>query len=179
MKSELDKNNPDFINDIKDILSQGRQGAYRAINFAMVQAYWLVGKRIIDQEQHGKKRAEYGKQIIATLSKELTAEFGKGFSERNIRDFRQFYLTFPDIEIWHTLSAKSADTSLSDIKGYGPSDFLPPQKGSTPWCLLSWSHFKIIMRVSDPKITSGRPRRIAGRFVRLTGIYPANIISVC
>ena len=72
---------PDFVRDIKQIVTQARQKAYAAINSAMVEAYWQMGKRIVEQEQQGKGRADYGTQLLKSLSKELTAEFGKGFSQ--------------------------------------------------------------------------------------------------
>ena len=71
---------PDFIREIKQIIAQARQKAYTAINSAMVEAYWQMGRRIVEQEQQGKDRADYGSQLLKSLSKELTAEFGKGFS---------------------------------------------------------------------------------------------------
>lgn len=95
-----------YIQEIKQILAQARQRSYQAINTAMVEAYWRIGEKIVLEEQNGKDRADYGKAIIKTISKELSNEFGRGFSERNVRNFRQFYLTFPDAEIWQTLSAK-------------------------------------------------------------------------
>ncbi|UQB69871.1 YhcG family protein [Epilithonimonas zeae] len=106
-----------FITDIQKILELARQKSYSAINSAMVEAYWSVGKRIVEEEQNGEERAEYGKFIIKSLSTELTENLGKGFSERNLRNFRQFYLTFPEEEIRHTLCAK-----------------------------LTWSHIRLIMR---------------------------------
>ena len=72
----------------------------------MVEAYWNIGKKIVEEEQNGEARAGYGKEVIKTISLELTAEFGKGFSERNVRNFRRFYVTFPETEIWQTVSAK-------------------------------------------------------------------------
>ncbi|MDR1452903.1 MAG: PDDEXK nuclease domain-containing protein [Candidatus Margulisbacteria bacterium] len=93
MTNKLARN---YIVEIKQILTQARAQAYTAVNSAMVQAYWLIGKRIIEEEQHGKKRANYGEEVLLTLSKELTKEFGKGFAISNIRDIRQFYLTFPN-----------------------------------------------------------------------------------
>ena len=71
---------PDFIQEIKRIVTNARQKAYAAINSAMVEAYWQMGKRIVEQEQQGRGRADYGSQLLKSLSKELTAEFGKGFS---------------------------------------------------------------------------------------------------
>lgn len=112
-----------FFSDIQKILEQARQKSYSAINSAMVEAYWSVGKRIVEEEQNGEGRAEYGKFIIKSLAKELTENLGKGFSERNLRNFRQFYLTFPDDEIRYTVCAK-----------------------------LSWSHIRLIMRQENEKV---------------------------
>jgi predicted nuclease of restriction endonuclease-like (RecB) superfamily len=109
-----------YLQEIKQILAAARQKTYQAINSAMIEAFWKIGERIVIEEQGGKERAAYGKHIVQTVSIELTKEFGRGFSQRNIRNFRKFYLTFPEIEIWQTLSAK-----------------------------LSWSHFQLIMGVSD------------------------------
>lgn len=110
-----------FVADVKQIIENARQKAYAAVNASMVEAYWLVEKRIVVEEQQGEQRAGYGKSLIKELSKVLTLDFGKGFSETNIRNFRMFYLTFPQLNsIQQTLSAK-----------------------------LSWSHFQLLMRVSN------------------------------
>lgn len=114
--------NKSFFRDIRNILQQARQKAYVAVNFAMVGAYWQIGKRIIEEEQAGKHRADYRSFLITRLSKELTIEFGKGFSVANLKNFRQFYLTFPDFE-----------------------------KGYTVCSQLSWSHYRLIMRVESQK----------------------------
>ena len=111
-----------YINEIKKILKNARQKAYTAVNSAMVEAYWKIGRRIVEEEQNGKERAEYGKEILQNLSKELTEEFGKGYSYRTLREIRQFYLMFSDFEKWRTVSAK-----------------------------LTWSHFQKVLRVSDEK----------------------------
>ena len=109
------------IAEVKNILAQARQKAYTAVNTAMVEAYWLIGKRIVEEEQNGDKRAAYGEEILITLSKELTREFGKGFSYANLRNFRQFYLTYPDSEICYAVRSK-----------------------------LTWTHHRLIMRVENP-----------------------------
>lgn len=83
-----------FIADIKKILSQARQRAFAVANSTMLIAYWKVGKRIIDEEQKGKQRAQYGSFLIKELSLRLTEELGKGFDERELRRMRQFYLYF-------------------------------------------------------------------------------------
>jgi len=77
---------------IRAILENARASAYRAVNFAMIQAYWRIGYLIVEHEQEGKERAEYGKALLEEVSKRLTGEFGKGFDVTNLRKMRQFYL---------------------------------------------------------------------------------------
>ena len=74
----------EYIQSIKQILAQARQKAYQAINSAMVEAYWNIGKSIVEEEQNGKERAAYGKEIIKTISQELSAEFGKGLDRKSV-----------------------------------------------------------------------------------------------
>lgn len=101
MMSEINKSNQTLSNsshlfaEIREVLVTARRTAYKAVNFAMVTAYWNVGRLIVEDEQQGNTRAEYGKAILADLSKRLTDEFGKGFDERELRRIRQFYLVFP------------------------------------------------------------------------------------
>jgi hypothetical protein len=91
-----------FVDECKKLVSAGVEAASNSTNAVMVATYWNLGKRIVEEEQGGEKRAAYGKQLIDILSNELTREFGKGFSARNIRNFRKFYLYFPDQQIWQT-----------------------------------------------------------------------------
>ncbi|MDR0368447.1 MAG: DUF1016 N-terminal domain-containing protein [Bacteroidales bacterium] len=93
-----------FISELKKIIGSARKMTYSAINFAQVQQNWLIGQRIVEQEQNGKTRAEYGKHVIEIASKELTAEFGKGFSERNLWLFKKFYTMFPELQISQPLT---------------------------------------------------------------------------
>lgn len=109
-----------YVEDIRHILQQARKLTQRSINHIMVEAYWMIGERIVKQEQHGKKRAAYGEAVLKELSRSLSKELGNGFSYANLRNMRQFYLTYPDYEICYTLCSK-----------------------------LSWSHNRLIMRVHD------------------------------
>ena len=79
---------------VKEILATARKRAYSAVNFAMVESYWLIGQQIVEHEQHGEARADYGKGLLMDLAKRLTIDFGKGFDERELRKMRQFYQTF-------------------------------------------------------------------------------------
>ncbi|MGK5093062.1 PDDEXK nuclease domain-containing protein [Deltaproteobacteria bacterium TL4] len=110
-----------FHSDIKNILEQARGKVRSAVNAAMVEAYWLMGQRIVEEEQQGQLKAEYGKRLIEDLSAALTSDFGKGFSYANLYNCRQFYLKFPNQEILYTACRE-----------------------------LSWSHLRLIMRVESP-----------------------------
>ena len=114
--------NKKFISDIVEIIIRGRDEAYKAVNESMVRTYWTIGKRIVEEEQHGELRAEYGTQLIKNLSEALTDYFGKGFTERNLRSFRQFYILFPNYEIWHARVPN-----------------------------LKWTHFRSLITVDNPE----------------------------
>ncbi len=90
---------------IRAILSDARARTYRAINTAMVTAYWEIGRTIVEQEQQGKERAEYGKGLLVELSQRLTAEFGRGFDRTNLQQMRAFYLAYQNCDaLRHELS---------------------------------------------------------------------------
>ncbi len=89
------QNNDPLLANIREILQSARHAAYKAVNFAMVTAYWNIGKLIVEDEQNGQARAEYGKAVLEDLSAKLTEEFGKGFTITNLKSMRQFYLLFP------------------------------------------------------------------------------------
>ncbi|OHE04516.1 PDDEXK nuclease domain-containing protein [Sulfurimonas sp. RIFOXYB12_FULL_35_9] len=111
--------NDDLYLNIKNILQSARDNAYRQVNFIMVEAYWNIGKQIVEEEQNGKDRAEYGSYLIKELSSKLSKDFGKGFTQQNLRNMRQFYNCFP---IRSTLCSE-----------------------------LSWSHYRLIMRIDNPQ----------------------------
>ena len=110
-----------FFDDVRSILRQARRKAYAASNFIMVEAYWQIGQRIVQEEQGGKARADYGAQLIRNLARQLADEFGRGVSVANLKNFRQFYPTFPDAG-----------------KGYALRSF------------LTWTHWRLVMRVENP-----------------------------
>ncbi len=95
MVESLSASYQDIYSEIKQTLMNSRDQAYSAVNSAMVQAYWQIGHIIVEHEQNGSLRAEYGKAVLQGLSEKLTEEFGKGFDVRNLRNMRSFYLTFP------------------------------------------------------------------------------------
>ncbi len=108
------------ISDVIAIIEEGRKKAYQAINTSMVEAYWLAGKRIVEEELQGQERAAYGKSVMKRLSEALKIKFGKGYSMSSLYDFKKFYLTFPNQEIFHKLCGK-----------------------------LTWSHNRLLMRVTN------------------------------
>ena len=158
----IEQTDTSFVGDLKIIVGSAREYSYRAANLMQVISNWLVGWRIVEQEQHGSKRAEYGKHVIELASKALTEEFGKGYSETNIRSFRRFYLEFKDIQIQQTVSAEFKEKIIQiqqtiSAESDGGINPLPiPLNGATEKnniqilsSQLSWSHYERLMRVSD------------------------------
>jgi hypothetical protein len=88
--------NMDLFERVAAILESARSNIVRSVNSQMIIAYWLIGREIVEDEQKGRKRAAYGKQIIEDLAKRITQRYGKGFSASNLWLFRQFYLTYPN-----------------------------------------------------------------------------------
>lgn len=142
-----------LVNDLRSIVSKARSKAFAAVNYSLVERNWRIGQRIVEEEQNGASRAEYGKHVIEVASAALTKEFGKGFSYTNIANYKRFYLTFSDLQILQTLSEefkKQKHQTLSDESS------LLPQKGQTPPAqfelrLLPWSHYERLIRVEDKK----------------------------
>ena len=91
-----------FYKEIGDLLQEARNKSHQVVNMVMVQTYWQIGRRIVEQEQEGNSRAEYGGYLITNLSRHLSDSFGKGFSEANLWNMKQFYQTFPDFEQFST-----------------------------------------------------------------------------
>ena len=142
-----------LVNDLRSIVSKARSKAFAAVNYSLVERNWRIGQRIVEEEQNGASRAEYGKHVIEVASAALTKEFGKGFSETNIMNFKKFYLKFKELTIPQTLSEefkKQKHQTLSNESS------LLPQKGQTQSTqselrLLPWSHYERLIRVEDKK----------------------------
>lgn len=118
-----------LLREVSQLLDAARRQAARSVNAVMTATYWEVGRRIVEYEQHGAKRAEYGATLLRRLSDDLTARFGRGFSERNIEQMRLFYLGWP---ISQTPSAKS-------------------RTASQPRFPLAWSHYVRLLSVEDSR----------------------------
>lgn len=142
-----------LVNDLRSIVSKARSKAFAAVNYSLVERNWRIGQRIVEQEQNGASRAEYGKHVIEIASAALTEEFGKGFSYTNIANYKRFYLTFNNLQILQTVSEefkKQKHQTLSDASS------LLPQKDQTQSTqselrLLPWSHYERLIRVEDKK----------------------------
>ena len=144
---------------VATILEQARQNVVRAVNSNMVLAYWLIGREIVEEVQHGKGRAKYGEKVIEDLSARLTERFGPGFSPTTIQYFRKFYLAYPErcSEIPRPMGVESACLSGQDISRPSGAELLPAGKsypvgsfslhGFSPQ--LSWSHYRALMRVES------------------------------
>jgi len=138
--------------DIRAVLERARSSAYRAVNLAMVQAYWQIGCLIVEHEQKGESRAEYGKAVLEEISKRLTAEFGKGYSVQNLRYMRQFYLSF------RKRHALRGESHTPDKGNASSSEFLEKRHSVGGELIqgllrpeLSWTHYRFLLRVENSK----------------------------
>lgn len=104
----------ELLDSIGSAIEVARQNAVKAVNTELVQANWEIGRHIVEYEQHGEERAEYGSNLLATLSKDLRQRYGKGFGRRNILDMRRFYLTY---QKWQAVPAKLSWTHLVTLLG--------------------------------------------------------------
>jgi predicted nuclease of restriction endonuclease-like (RecB) superfamily len=161
--NEIEVKETSFIAELKKIIGSARRMAYSAINFAQVQQNWLIGQRIVEQEQNGKARAEYGKRVIEIASKELTAEFGKGFSKTNLKNFKDFYLTFSELQIGQAatdfsqkqISQAATDQSSNKIlptlsaESQNPILRTPLAESVKILPKLSWTHYERLLRVKN------------------------------
>lgn len=133
-----------ILGEISSLLESARRATSRSVNAILTTTYWEIGRRIVEFEQQGEQRAEYGEDILKLLSRDLTKRFGRGFSERNLRHMRAFYGLWP---IWQTLSAKSQDSNtnktviLTDVSERHPF----------PRFLLPWSHYVQLLSVQNPE----------------------------
>ena len=123
----------DLVNDSRAIIEAARHQAYMAVNTAMVERNWLLGKRIAEEELKGKDRATYGGEIIKGLARELTVLYGKGFTKTNLYQFVQFYKYFP--QIFHAVSGKSV--------------------------LLTWTHYRTLLQVDNDEAREWYARETA------------------
>ena len=121
-----------LIADLAALIEQGRGLVVRYVNTALVATYWLIGRRIVEHEQKGKHRAEYGEQLLEKISMDLATRFGRGFSVQNLRNMRTFYKLFP---IRQTLSGEFTEIPKALLKTFS----------------LSWSHYSLLMRVDEPE----------------------------
>jgi predicted nuclease of restriction endonuclease-like (RecB) superfamily len=103
---------PELIDRISDCLTQGKVQAARQVNSVLLETYWQIGRYIIEFEQSGQNRAEYGSNLLKRLSTDLKASHGKGFSRRNVLDMRRFYLSYPK---WQTVSAKLSWSHYTEL----------------------------------------------------------------
>lgn len=133
--------NTRFYTQIVDLLQAARNSVVRAVNQNMVLTYFEIGRKIVEEEQNGKERAEYGKQLVKELSNVLTSEFGKGFSKRNLEQMRQFYLTYSKI-LLSNIPEADFETLPSD------SEATKAQTLSAKF-QLSWSHYLVLMRIDE------------------------------
>ena len=141
--SEVSTGYETLLSNVSELLQRGRQNAAKSINAVLTTTYWLVGRRLVEFKQRGKERAVYGSALLKRLSGDLHSRFGRGFSERNLEQMRQFYLQWENPQ---TLSANSA-AGISPKISQTPSAKL--SLGDVPVFSLSWSHYVRLLSVGD------------------------------
>ncbi|HWO38654.1 MAG TPA: PDDEXK nuclease domain-containing protein, partial [Candidatus Acidoferrum sp.] len=144
----LDKAYPEFISQLVGLLEQARRNSARSVNAIMTATYWEIGRRIVEQEQRGQKRAQYGKALLHRLAGDLTARFGKGFSERNLLAMREFFLAW---SIPQTVSAESSEPGRTGDTEENPQTASAKSAGlarPSPFP-LPWSHYVRLLSVND------------------------------
>ena len=137
-----------FIKDLRTIVSAARDTSYRMANIMQVLQNWLIGRRIVVQEQQGRARADYGKHVIELASLSLSEAFGRGFSETQVRNYRKFYLAFSNLLIQQTAPAEFR-SRLASIQQTMPAESV--SDGIVLPVQLSWSHYERLLRIADPK----------------------------
>ena len=142
-----------LVNDLRSIVSKARSKAFAAVNYSLVERNWRIGQRIVEQEQNGASRAEYGKHVIEVASAALTEEFGKGFSYTNIANYKRFYLTFNNLQILQTVSEEFNNPIQQTLpaKSSAPHKEDKAESTQSELRLLPWSHYERLIRVEDKK----------------------------
>jgi predicted nuclease of restriction endonuclease-like (RecB) superfamily len=140
--ASLDKAYPEFVSQLVGLLEQARRNSARSVNALMTATYWEIGRRIVEQEQRGQKRAQYGKALLHRLAGDLTERFGKGFSERNLLAMREFFLA------WSIPQTASAE--LTGAGGSGEAQENPQTASAiSAGFPLPWSHYVRLLSVNN------------------------------
>lgn len=138
----MEINNQSLYSRVVELLAQSRQKVSQTINNIMATTYFEIGRMIVEEEQDGKEKAEYGKRVLKELSRKLVAEFGKGFSETNLRQIRNFYLLY---SIQQTVSAEFKNEEIADTVSRKSIN----QQTVSAQFKLTWSHYLKLMRITD------------------------------
>src|SRR5580693_4095398 len=146
----LDRAYPEFVLQLVGLLEQARRNSARSVNAIMTATYWEIGRRIVEQEQRGQRRAQYGKALLHSLAGDLTSRFGKGFSERNLLAMREFYQAW---SIPQTVSAESIELvpPLDSPENPQPASALSPGLARPSAFPLPWSHYVRFSRSTTNK----------------------------
>lgn len=152
MSEEL--KNKALFSQVVELLQNARQQILRTVNSTMVCTYFEIGRMIVKEEQNGKDRAEYGKQLLKGLSEQLTNEFGKGFSVANLENIRKFYLVYSISEtVSRILQIHNSETMSRISENLNSSSLITNSKMQSLICIfkLTWSHYSFLMRIDDEK----------------------------
>ena len=135
---------PDYkslLDSVSTLVEEARRKAVKQVNTIIVHTYWEIGSLIVEEEQKGEERAEYGERVLKRLANDLTKKYGRGFSERNLEMMRKFYITYPHIS--QTMSAKSSQQLTGETRTLSAEFHTPSGQ------ILSWSHYCELITIKD------------------------------
>jgi len=140
-----------LVGGLTNLLEEARRAAARSVNVVLTAAYWEVGRRIVEFEQGGQQRADYGKRLLERLAKDLTEKFGRGFGYSNLNLIRQFYLTYKDRRpILQSLIGESQQETVQKRKRGSVSSALnPASRPSAQGFALSWTHYVRLLPLDE------------------------------
>ncbi len=157
------------------LIEEARQKVASVANLAQVYTNYEIGRQIVEEEQGGKRRAEYGKQVLIDLSQKLTARFGRGWSVDNLEKMRRFFLLYSHVEISaNPLRKSDGDEKSAKVLRISSGEDLAPTSRQFPQFTLGWSHYLLLMRIADPVERAFYEREAAERlwtFTQLERMY--------
>lgn len=142
-----------FVSELRKLLENARHQAARAVNAILTATYWEIGRRIVEYEQGGKARAEYGEELLKRISDDLTSQIGRGFGISHVKMMRQFYLAYSNLKNRQSLigqsAAKKSQSLIGELEGKPETHYAPDLSALMDYFPLSWTHYARLLRVKN------------------------------
>ena len=142
-----------FVSELRKLLENARHQAARAVNAILTATYWEIGRRIVEYEQGGKARAEYGEELLKRISDDLTSQIGRGFGISHVKMMRQFYLAYSNLKNRQSLigqsTAKKSQSLIGELEGKPEAHYAPDLPALMDYFPLSWTHYARLLRIKN------------------------------